>query len=171
VQNAETVLTAITCVNLPKIKTAHKFDEVTAERDKTEELYVEQQNAVHTALASHKYFENNHTALKTISVQVVTKKAEFEVQKYVESKKAGSAVLADIKTAKTDELKATEGFEESHVLQQRELKTLTLDPSTFVATLYEPAEHNEVAAEFTEPEIEKISAQSQVGDKAEKVNV
>ena len=72
-QNAENVLTAITCVNLPKIKTAHKFDEVTAERDKTEELYVEQQNAVHTALASHKYFENNHTALKIISVQVATK--------------------------------------------------------------------------------------------------
>ena len=49
--------------------TKNKFDEVTAERDETEELYVEQQNAVHTALASHKYFENNHTALKIISVQ------------------------------------------------------------------------------------------------------
>ena len=84
-QNAENVLTAITCVNLPKIKTAHKFDEVTAERDKTEELYVEQQNAVHTALASHKYFENNCTVLKKISVQ------------------------ASIKTAETDELSAKEG--------------------------------------------------------------
>ena len=41
--------------------TRNKFDEVTAERDKTEELYEEQQNAVHTALASHKYFENNNT--------------------------------------------------------------------------------------------------------------
>jgi hypothetical protein len=102
-----------------KIKTAQKFDKVTAERDQTEEFYVEQRNAVHTALAPHKYIKNNHTALKTISVQVVTKKAEFEVQKSVESKNAGSAVLAAIKTAKTDELKATEGFEESHVLQQK----------------------------------------------------
>ena len=118
-QNAVNVLTAITYVNLPKIKTAHKFDEVTAERDKTEELYVEQQNAVHTALASHKYFENNHTALKTISVQVVTKKAKFEVQKYVESKKAGSAVLAAIKTAENDELEVKEEFEESNVLKQK----------------------------------------------------
>jgi hypothetical protein len=73
------------------LNTAHaapetnKFDEVTAERDKTEELHVEQQNAVNTALASRKYFENNHTALKIISVKVVTEKTEFEVQKYVES--------------------------------------------------------------------------------------
>jgi hypothetical protein len=118
-QNAESVLIATTCVCILKIKTAHEFDKVTAERDQTEVLYVEQHNAVHTALAPHKYIKNNHTALKTISVQVVTKKAEFEVQKYVESKKAGSAVLANIKTAKTDELKATEGFEESHVLQQK----------------------------------------------------
>jgi hypothetical protein len=49
--------------------TKNKFDEVTAERDDTEELYVEQQNAVHTALASHKYFENNCTVLKKISVE------------------------------------------------------------------------------------------------------
>jgi hypothetical protein len=39
-QNAENVLTAITGVHLLKIKTAHKFNKVTAERDKTEE-YVE----------------------------------------------------------------------------------------------------------------------------------
>ena len=75
--------------------TKNKFDEVTAERDKTEELYVEQQNAVHTALASHKYFGNNCTVLKKISVQ------------------------AFIKTAETDELSAKEGFEESHVLKQK----------------------------------------------------
>ena len=118
-QNAENVLTAITCVNLPKIKTVHRFDEVTAERDKTEELYVEQQNAVHTALASHKYFENNNTVLKKISVQAFIKKDETEVQKYVESKHAGSAVLAAIKTAKTDELRAREGFKEPHVLKQK----------------------------------------------------
>ena len=98
---------------------------MTAERDKTEEFYVEQQNAVHTTLIPHKYIKNNNTALKTISVQVVTEKAEFEVQKYVESKKAGSAVLANIKTAKTNELKATEGFEESHVLK---LKADNADP-------------------------------------------
>ena len=71
-QNAENVLTAINGDNLPNIKTVHKFDEVTAERDNNEELYVEQQNAAHTALASHKYFENNHTDLKIISVQVET---------------------------------------------------------------------------------------------------
>ena len=77
-QNAENVLTAITCVNLPKIKTVHRFDEVTAERDKTEELYVEQQNAVHTALASHKYFENNNnTGLKKISVQAFLRKTRL----------------------------------------------------------------------------------------------
>jgi hypothetical protein len=116
-QNAEYVLTAITCVHLLKIKTAHKFDKVTTERDKTEEFYVEQQNAVHTALASHKCIKNNHTALKKISVQVVTKRAEFEVHKCEESKNAGSAVLAAIKAAKTDELEAKEGFEESHVLK------------------------------------------------------
>jgi hypothetical protein len=118
-QNAENVLTAITCVHLLKIKTEHKFDKVTAERDKTEELYVEQQHAVHTALASHKYIKNNHTVLKKISVQAVTKKDETEVLKYVESKKAGSAVLAAIKTAKTEELDAQEEFEENHVLKQK----------------------------------------------------
>jgi hypothetical protein len=99
--------------------TKNKFDEVTAERDKTEELYLEQQNAVHTALATHKYFENNYTVLKKISVQAFIKKDETEVQKDVESKKAGSAVLAAIKTAETDELEATEGFEESNVLKLR----------------------------------------------------
>ena len=67
--------------------TKNKFDEVTAERDKTEELYLEQQNAVHTALATHKYFENNYTVLKKISVQAFIKKDETEVQKDVESKK------------------------------------------------------------------------------------
>ena len=65
--------------------TKNKFDEVTAERDKTEELYVEQQNAVQTALATHKYFENNYTVLKKISVQAFIKKDETEVQKYVKS--------------------------------------------------------------------------------------
>jgi hypothetical protein len=98
-RKAESVLIAITYVHFLKIKTAQKFDKVTAERDQTEEFYVEQQNAVHTTLIPHKYIKNNHTALKTISVQVVTEKAEFEVQKYVESKNAGSAVLAAIKTA------------------------------------------------------------------------
>jgi hypothetical protein len=39
-QNAENVLTAITGIHLLKIKTEHKFNKVTAERDKTEE-YVE----------------------------------------------------------------------------------------------------------------------------------
>jgi hypothetical protein len=99
--------------------TKNKFDEVTAERDKTEELYEEQQNAVHTALASHKYFENNTTELKKISVEAFIKKDETEVQKYVEGKHAGSAVLAAIKTAETDELSAREGFEEPHVLKQK----------------------------------------------------
>jgi hypothetical protein len=50
-------------------------------------------------------------------VQVVTKRAEFEVLKNVESKNAGSAVLAAIKTAKTNELSAKGGFEESNVLK------------------------------------------------------
>ena len=118
-QNAEKELTAITCVHPLKIKTAHKFYEVTTDRDKTEEFYIEQQNAVHTALASDKGIKNNHTALKKINVQVVTKRDESEVQKYVESKNAGSAVLAAIKTAETDELSAKEGFEESHVLKQK----------------------------------------------------
>ncbi len=58
--------------------TKNKFDEVTAERDKTEELYEEQQNAVHTALASHKYFENNNnTGLKKISVQAFLRKTRL----------------------------------------------------------------------------------------------
>ena len=70
-QNAVYVLTAITCVHILKIKTAPKFDKVTTERNKTEEFYKEQQNAVHTALASHKCIKNNHTALKKINVQVV----------------------------------------------------------------------------------------------------
>jgi hypothetical protein len=74
--------------------TKNKFDEVTAERDETKE-HVEQQNAVHTALASNKYFENNCTVLKEISVK------------------------ASIKTAETNELSAKEGFEESHVLKQK----------------------------------------------------
>ena len=42
-------------------KTTNKFDEVTTDRDKTEEFQVEQQNAVHTALDSLKYIENNHS--------------------------------------------------------------------------------------------------------------
>jgi hypothetical protein len=113
------VLTAITCVPLLKIKTTNKFDEVTTDRDKTEVFDVEQQNAVHTALASIKYIENNHTALQKISVQVDTERAESEVQKYVESKNAGSAALAALKTAKTDELDAKEEFEELHVLKQK----------------------------------------------------
>jgi hypothetical protein len=58
-------------------------------------------------------------------VQVVIKRAEFEVLKNVESKNAGSAVLAAIKTAETDELEAEEGFEESHVLK---LKADDADP-------------------------------------------
>ena len=57
------MLTAITCVPLLKIKTPNKFDEVTTDRDKTEEFDVEQQNAVHTALYALKYIENNLTEL------------------------------------------------------------------------------------------------------------
>jgi hypothetical protein len=53
-QNAENELNAITCVHPLKIKTAHKFDKVTTDRDQTEEFYVEKQNADHTALASQK---------------------------------------------------------------------------------------------------------------------
>jgi hypothetical protein len=52
------MLTTITCNTILKIKIPNRFDEVTAERDKTEEYYVEQQNAVHTALAPHKYIKN-----------------------------------------------------------------------------------------------------------------
>ena len=131
--------------------TKNKFDEVTAERDETEELYVEQQNAVHTALASHKYFENNNnTGLKKISAGIL-KKDETE-------------------TAKTDELSDKEGFEESHVLKQK-ADDAALDPSTFIAILYEPAGHNEVAAELTETETERISTRLQSRDKAEKVDV
>ena len=59
IENNHTALTVIS-VQAVTVLAAIKFDEVTAERDKTEELYVEQQNAVHTALASHKYFENNN---------------------------------------------------------------------------------------------------------------
>ena len=80
---------------------------------------MKQWNAVNTALTAHKYLRNNHTVLEKISVQVVAKRTEPEVHKCEESKNAGSAVLAAIKTAKTDELEATEGFEESHVLQQK----------------------------------------------------
>jgi hypothetical protein len=130
--------------------TKNKFDEVTAEWDKTKELYVEQLNAVHTALVSHKYFKNNNTGLKKISAGIL-KKDETE-------------------TAKTDELSDKEGFEESHVLKQK-ADDAALDPSTFIAILYEPAGHNEVAAELTETETERISTRLQSRDKAEKVDV
>jgi hypothetical protein len=48
------VPTTITCKPFLKIKTTNEFDEVATDRDKTEEYVVEQQNAVHTALASFK---------------------------------------------------------------------------------------------------------------------
>jgi hypothetical protein len=108
------------------------------------ELNVEQQTAVNTALKTNitvriKYRDetsefavnsgelyiafavqkNNHTALQKISVQVDTERAESEVKKYVESENAGSAALAALKTAKTDELYAKEEFEELHVLKQK----------------------------------------------------
>ena len=101
------------------LNTAHaapetnKFDEVTAEGDKTEELHVEQQNAVNTALIARKYIEENHTAFKKISVPVETERAETEEQNY-----AGSAALTALKTAKTDELDARDKFEEVDVLKQ-----------------------------------------------------
>ena len=57
------MLTTITCNPILKIKTPNKFDEVSIDKDKTEEFDVELQNAVHTALYATKYIENNHAAL------------------------------------------------------------------------------------------------------------